>query len=66
MHHAGPPNPDAPPGANLERNFERVMEFCMGHPSLGGRVPFSISQELALTKLIKLAYPEVRSLFSGT
>lgn len=61
----GSPNPDVPPGANLERNFDRVMEFCMGRPSLGGRVPFSISEELALTKLIKLAYPKVQSLFSG-
>ena len=66
MHHDGPPNPDMSPGASLERNFELVMEFYISHPSLGGHVPFSISEELALTKLIKLAYSKVRSHFSGT
>lgn len=52
MQRVGPPSPDAPPGANLERHVERVMEFYMEHASLGERVPFSFGEELALTKLI--------------
>ena len=53
MHRVGvPPDPDAPPGANLERHWERVMEFYDEHPRLGGRVPFSFGEELALVNLI--------------
>ena len=53
MHRVGvPPDPDAPPGANLERHWERVMEFYSGQSRLGGRVPFSFGEELALVKLI--------------
>ena len=33
MHRVGvPPDPDAPPGANLERHWERVMEFYSDQP----------------------------------
>ena len=53
MHRVGaPPNPGAAPGANLEHHFEHVMEFYAEHSKLGGRVPFSFGEELALVKLI--------------
>ena len=53
MHRAGvPPDPDAPPGANLERHWKRVMEFYSGQPRLCERAPFSFGEELALVKLI--------------
>ncbi len=53
MHRVGvPPDPDAPPGANLERHWDRVMEFHGDHPGLGERVPFSFGEELALVRLI--------------
>ena len=53
MHRVGvAPDPDAPPEANLERHWERVMECYAEHPRLGGRVPFSFREELALVKLI--------------
>ena len=53
MHRVGvPPDPDLPPGANLERHWERVTEFHSGQPRLGGRVPFSFGEQLALVKLI--------------
>ena len=52
MHRSGPPDPNAPTGANLERHFERVMEFYMDQPGLGGRVPFSFGEELALSKML--------------
>ena len=53
MHRVGaPPDPDAPPGANLEWHWERVMEFHSEHPRLGGRVPFSFGEELALARLL--------------
>ena len=52
-HRVGvPPDPDLPPGASLERHWERVMEFYSEHPRLGGQVPFSFREELALVKLI--------------
>ena len=55
MHRVGiPPDPDAPPGANLERHCERVLEFYSEHPRLGARVPFSFGEELALVKLVGL------------
>ena len=47
MHRVGvPPDPDAPPGANLERHWERVMEFYSAQPRLGGRVPFSFGDRI--------------------
>ena len=52
MHRGGPPNPDAPRRANLERHFERVMELYMAQPRLGGQVPFSFGEELAVVRLI--------------
>ena len=53
MHRVGvPPDPELPPGANLERHWERVMEFYQEHPRLRERVPFSFGEELALVKLI--------------
>lgn len=54
MHRVGvPPDPDLPPGANLERHWERVMEFYSDHPRLGERVPFSLGEEWALVRLME-------------
>jgi len=44
MHRVGSPVPDAPPGANLERHFERVIEYWLEHPNFGGRVPFLLGR----------------------
>ena len=52
MHRGGSPDPDVAIEANRERHFERVMEFYMDQPGLGGRVPFSFGEELALAKLL--------------
>ena len=52
MHRGGAPDPDVSIEANRERHFERVMEFYTDQPGLGGRVPFSFGEELALVKLI--------------
>ena len=52
MHRVGPPNQAAPPGANLERHLERVATFCFEHPNLGGRVPFTFGEDLALVKVV--------------
>lgn len=35
MHRVGHPEADAPPGANAERHFERILEFYLDHPDLG-------------------------------
>ena len=52
MHRVGPPDPDAPAGANAERHFERLVEFYLEHPDLGERAPFSFGEELALARLL--------------
>ena len=52
MHRGGPPNPDVSLEANRERHFERVMEFYMDQPGLGGGVPFSFGEEIALARLV--------------
>ncbi len=52
MHLVGPPAPGLPMGANLERHFDRVMEFYTSHATLGGRVPLSFGEELALVRLV--------------
>ena len=52
MHRGGPPDPGAPPGTNLERHFERVMEFYFSEPRIGGQVPLSFGEEHALAKLL--------------
>ena len=52
MHRGGPPYAEVSIEVNRERHFERVMEFYMDQPALGGRVPFSLGEELALAKLI--------------
>ena len=52
IHRGGAPSPDVSVEGNRERHFERVMEFYMDKPGLGGRVPFSFGEELALAKLI--------------
>ena len=52
MHRFGPPDPDAPLGANAVRHFERVSEFYLEHPHLGERVPLSFGEETALTRLL--------------
>ena len=36
----------------LERHFDRVMEFYTSHATLGGRVPLSFGEELALVRLV--------------
>ena len=46
------PAPGLPMGANLERHFDRVMEFYTSHATLGGRVPLSFGEELALVRLV--------------
>ena len=52
MYRGGPPNLDVSLEANRERHFERVMEFYMDQPGLGGRVPFSFGEDLAMAKLV--------------
>ena len=52
MHRVGRPDPDTPADDRLERHWERVMEFYAEHPRLGGEVPFSFGEELALAKLL--------------
>ena len=52
MHRVGPPDPDAPAGANAERHFERVSEFYLEHPDLGERAPLSFGEEHALVRLL--------------
>ena len=52
MHRGGPPDPDVSIEVNRERHVERVMAFYIEQPGLGGRVPFSFGEELALAKLI--------------
>ena len=52
MHRVGPPDPDAPAGANAERHFERIVEFYLEHRDLGERVPLSFGEELALARLL--------------
>ena len=52
MHRGGPPDPDVSIEANRERHFERVMELYMDQPGLGGRVPFSFGEELAMATLL--------------
>ena len=52
MHRVGPPDPDAPAGANAERHFERIVEFYLEHPDLGERVPLSFGEEHALVRLL--------------
>ena len=52
MHKGGPPNPNIAIEANRERHFERVMEFYIEQPGLGGLVPFSFGEELALCRLL--------------
>ena len=52
MHRVGPPDPDAPAGANAERHFERIVEFYLEHPDLGERVPLSFGEEHALARLL--------------
>ena len=52
MHLVGPPNHGLSISANLERHFDRVMEFYTDHPDLGARVPLSFGEELALVRLL--------------
>ena len=52
MHRVGRPDPDTQADDRLERHWERVMEFYSDQPRIGGRVPFSFGEELALVKLI--------------
>ena len=52
MHRLGSPDDDAPPSANTERHFDGVLEFYVRQPDLGGRVPFSFGQEMALARLL--------------
>ena len=52
MHRVGPPNPNAPAGANAERHFERVSEFYLEHPDLRERVPLTFGEEFALVRLL--------------
>ena len=52
MHLVGAPNPDLSIRANLERHFDRVMEFYTDHPGLGARAPLSFGEELALVRLL--------------
>ena len=52
MHRVGRPDPDAPPGANAERHFDRILEFYLEHPDLGQRVTLSFGEELALARLL--------------
>ena len=52
MRRVGTPDPDAPAGANAERHFERIVEFYLEHPDLGGRVRLSFGEELALARLL--------------
>ena len=52
MHRVGPPNPDAPAGANAERHFERVSEFYLEHSDLREQVALTFGEELALVRLL--------------
>ena len=52
MHLVGAPNPDLSIRANLERHFDRVMEFYTDHPGLAARAPLSFGEELALVRLL--------------
>ena len=52
MRRVGPPNQNAPAGANTERHFERVSEFYLEHSDLRERVPLKFGEELALVRLL--------------
>ena len=52
MHRVGPLNPDAPAGANVERHFDRILEFYLEHPDLGQGVPLSFGEEPTLARLL--------------
>ena len=52
MHRVGPPDPDAPAGANAERHFDRILEFYLEHPDLGQRVTLSFGEEIAMARLL--------------
>ena len=52
MRRGGPPDPNVSIEANRDRHFERAMKFYMDQPSLGGRVLFSVGEELSLSRLL--------------
>ena len=52
MHRVGLPDPNFSIRVNLERHFDRVLEFYADHPDLGARAPLSFGEELALVRLL--------------
>ena len=44
-YRVGPPDLDAPAGADAERHFERLVAVYLEHPDLGVRMPFSFGQD---------------------